>query len=101
MPNIAVVFGNFTGVNNGRTFFQRFCTGPQPVLQAPAQPPTPTGNSTGTTPTPSHIGYPKAVMINPNLAVGGYYISGAGYEVNVMRRVQSPPLLTSVRMLQS
>jgi hypothetical protein len=31
MPNLAVVFGNFTGVNNGRTFFQKFCSGPQPV----------------------------------------------------------------------
>jgi hypothetical protein len=82
MPNIAVVFGNFTNINNGRAFFQRFCTGPQPVAQAAAQPPAPTGNSTRPAPpAPSHIGYPQAVMINPSLAVAGYYISGSGYEV--------------------
>jgi hypothetical protein len=82
--NLAVVFGNFTGVDSGKAFFQRFCTGPKPVSAAPA--PSPTSNSTRTvtptaTPTPSHIGYPKAELINPNLAVGGYYLSGSGYEV--------------------
>jgi hypothetical protein len=82
MPNIAVVFGDFKGVDSGSTFFKKFCTGPQPVVQTQA---TPNGNSTQATPTaaptPSHVGYPKAVMINPNLAVGGYYITGTGYEV--------------------
>jgi hypothetical protein len=81
MPNIAVVFGNFTGVNSGRTFFQKFCSGPAPVVQVAAQPSAPTGSSTATPPAASHIGYPKAVLINPNLAIGGYYISGNGYEV--------------------
>ncbi|RYN68605.1 hypothetical protein AA0118_g1267 [Alternaria tenuissima] len=81
--NVAVVFGNFTGVDSGKAFFQRFCTGPKPVSAAPA--PSPTGNSTRTvtptaTPSPSHIGYPKAELINSNLAVGGYYLNGAGYE---------------------
>ncbi|KAH8727166.1 hypothetical protein GQ44DRAFT_748513 [Phaeosphaeriaceae sp. PMI808] len=84
MPNIAVAFGNFTGVNSGQTFFQRFCTGPRRAAQSPAQPPTPSGNRTVPAPAPSHIGYPKAVMINPDLAVGGYYITGNGYE-NTMR----------------
>jgi hypothetical protein len=85
MPNLAVVFGNFTGVDSGQAFFQKFCSGPQPVEQAPAQPPTPPRNSTAAAakPAPSHIGYPKAEMLNPNLAVGGYYLSGAGYEVSL------------------
>lgn len=85
MMNLAVVFGNFTGVNSGQTFFQRFCTGPQPVVAVPAPTSTTTGtpilNSPTATPTPSHIGYPKAELLNPNLAVGGYYINGTGYEV--------------------
>ncbi|KAH7378817.1 hypothetical protein BKA66DRAFT_420772 [Pyrenochaeta sp. MPI-SDFR-AT-0127] len=81
MMNLAVVFGNFTGVNSGQTFFQRFCTGPQPVAAVPAPAPAAPSPTTPTaTPTPSHIGYPKAELINPNLAVGGYYIDGAGYE---------------------
>jgi hypothetical protein len=88
IPNIAVVFGNFTGVNSGQTFFQKFCSGPAPVVQVAAQPSTPSGSLTGTTPTASHIGYPKAILINPNLAIGGYYISGNGYEVRCTRNVQ-------------
>jgi hypothetical protein len=81
MTNLAVVFGNFTNVNSGKDFFQRFCTGPKPVVQTAAQPSTPTNGSQSAAPAPSHVGYPKAVMINQNLAVGGYYITGAGYEV--------------------
>jgi hypothetical protein len=81
MTNLAVVFGNFTNVNSGKDFFQRFCTGPKPVVQTAAQPSTPTNGSQSAAPAPSHVGYPKAVMINQNLAVGGYYVTGAGYEV--------------------
>jgi hypothetical protein len=87
--NLAVIFGNFTGVNSGKTFFQKFCTGPPPVTQVQAPAPTRTENSTRTVtpspiakPAPSHIGYPKAELINPNLAVGGYYLNGSGYEVS-------------------
>ncbi|KAI4920359.1 uncharacterized protein J4E92_008578 [Alternaria infectoria] len=81
--NVAVVVGNFTGVDSGKAFFQKFCTGPKRTAPAPA--PSPTSNSTRTappvaTPTPSHIGYPKAELINRNLAVGGYYLNGSGYE---------------------
>ncbi|KAH6873021.1 hypothetical protein BKA58DRAFT_313356 [Alternaria rosae] len=81
--NVAVVIGNFTGVDSGKAFFQKFCTGPKRAATAPA--PSPTSNSTRTTPptatpTPSHIGYPKAELINRNLAVGGYYLDGPGYE---------------------
>lgn len=104
MMNVAVVFGNFTGVNSGPAFFQRFCTGPKPVVAVPApNPPTPTGNSTRSTPTatptPSHIGYPQAVLINDNRAVGGYYLNGPRYEVNSTCQV-SPPLLMFDRMSQ-
>ncbi|KAJ8110887.1 hypothetical protein OPT61_g6385 [Boeremia exigua] len=82
--NLAVVFGNFTGVNSGQTFFQQFCTGPKPVTQI-EQPPTPpaaspTISTPTATPTPSQIGYPKAVILNPNLAVGGYFINDTGYD---------------------
>ncbi|KAH6637724.1 hypothetical protein C7974DRAFT_355539 [Boeremia exigua] len=81
--NVAVVFGNFTGVNSGQTFFQQFCTGPKPVSQITQPAPTPSGNRTTTptaTPTPSQIGYPKAEILNPNLSIGGYYINGTGYD---------------------
>ncbi|KAF1920546.1 hypothetical protein BDU57DRAFT_18030 [Ampelomyces quisqualis] len=81
MPNIAVAFGNFTNVNSGQTFFQRFCSGPAPpATEAAAPPSTPAGNVTRAKPAPSHVGYPKAEMISKDLAVGGYYINGSGYE---------------------
>ena len=83
--NVAVVFGNFTGVNSGQTFFKQFCTGPKSVTEV-QQPATTTAasriSSTLTaTPTPSMIGYPTAVILNPNLAIGGYYINDTGYDV--------------------
>ncbi|RMZ70259.1 peptidase S41 family [Pyrenophora seminiperda CCB06] len=85
--NIAVAFGNFTGVESGSAFFKRFCNGPAPVApKAPKAPaPSPISNSTKpSTPTPkpapSQIGYPKAQIVNPNLAVAGYYLDGAAYK---------------------
>lgn len=103
MTNFAVVFGNFTNVDSGKAFFQRFCTGPQPVPQTTAQPSTPTNGSQSAAPAPapSHVGYPKAVMINKNLAVGGYYITGAGYEVCLMSEACLKTILTLDRMSQS
>ncbi|KAF9700862.1 hypothetical protein EKO04_000746 [Ascochyta lentis] len=82
--NVAVVFGNFTGVNSGQAFFKQFCTGPKPVTATEQPASTPAASKTSSTPTatptPSMIGYPKAVILNSNLAIGGYYINGTGYE---------------------
>lgn len=84
--NVAVVFGNFTGVSSGQAFFKQFCTGPKPEIERAAT--TTAASRTSTiptaTPTPSHIGYPKAVIINRNLAIGGYYINSTGYDVRAM-----------------
>lgn len=106
--NVAVVFGNFTGVNSGQAFFKRFCTGPEPVTVAEQPAPTPTASkisSTPTaTPTPSMIGYPKAVILNPNLAIGGYYINDTGYDVrhkSVLARFTNTPQDVAVLSLPS
>jgi hypothetical protein len=80
--NVAVVFGNFTDVNSGEDFFKRFCTGPappEPVAQQEAVPASPSQPEPA--PKPSHFGYPEAVIINENLAIGGYYLDGAEYNV--------------------
>ena len=87
--NLAVVFGNFTGVDSGQAFFKQFCTGPKPVTEVEQPAPTTTvasrASSTPTaTPTPSQVGYPKAVILNPNLSVGGYYINDTGYDVRLI-----------------
>ncbi|KAF2797233.1 hypothetical protein K505DRAFT_269916 [Melanomma pulvis-pyrius CBS 109.77] len=75
--NLAVVFANFTGVDSGPAFFSKFCTGPQPTTTAAAA--ASTASSTATA-QPSHTGYPKAILLHPNLSVGGYYLNGSGYE---------------------
>ncbi|KAF1970425.1 hypothetical protein BU23DRAFT_511669 [Bimuria novae-zelandiae CBS 107.79] len=84
MMNLAVVVGDFKGVTDGKTFFQKFCTGPKPTANPTATTPT-NGTNTTTptqtaTPSPSHVGYPKAVMLNPNLSLGGYWINDTGYD---------------------
>lgn len=73
--NVAVVFADFQGVDSGSAFFRKFCTGPQPS-QTPA---TTTAASSTSTPTPSHTGYPKAVVIHPNLSLAGYHLNDTGY----------------------
>ena len=83
--NVAVVLGNFTGVNSGKAFFQRFCTGPKSIPAAAAPAPAPSTSTKPSKPAPapqpSHIGYPKAEIINKDLAVGGYFLNGSGYKV--------------------
>lgn len=85
--NVAVVFGNFTGVNSGQMFFEQFCTGPKPAAATEVEqpmtsvPPSQTSATPTSTPTPSQTGYPDAVILNPNLSVGGYYINDTGYDV--------------------
>lgn len=73
--NLAVVFGNFTGVDSGRTFFDTFCTGspPPPVMT--------TRPSSSKAPSPTQTGYPEPVVIHPDGAIAGYYLEGEGYEV--------------------
>ncbi|KAF2178016.1 hypothetical protein K469DRAFT_742262 [Zopfia rhizophila CBS 207.26] len=74
--NLAVVFANFSDVDSGPAFFSKFCTGPQPT---PTESSTPTTSGTPAT-EPSHSGYPKAILIHPNLSLGGYHLNDTGYE---------------------
>ncbi|KAF2258554.1 hypothetical protein CC78DRAFT_526138 [Lojkania enalia] len=81
--NVAVVFADFSGIESGKAFFDKFCTGPQPETteeptEATVLPPE-TATSTSI-PTPSHTGYPKAELLHPNLSLGGYYLKTNGYE---------------------
>lgn len=72
--NVAVVFADFSGVDSGPAFFKKFCQGPQPTTSS-----TSTSSATAT-PTPSHTGYPKAILLHPNLSLGGYFLNETGYE---------------------
>lgn len=75
--NVAVVFADFSGVDSGPAFFKKFCSGPQPTSSSS----TTTSATSTSSSTPSHTGYPKAVLIHPNLSVGGYFINDTAYEV--------------------
>jgi hypothetical protein len=80
--NYARVIGNFTGVVDGETFFERFCTGPHLVPYAsnvsypfPTPPPLP---PTATVPA---FAYPTPVVISGDEQVSGYFLDEeTGYE---------------------
>lgn len=78
--NVAVVFANFTGVDSGPAFFKKFCSGPQ--LSASSA--TAASATSTQTPIPSHTGYPKAILLHPNLSIGGYFINDTGYTVSLI-----------------
>lgn len=81
--NYAEVLGDFTGVTDGASFYQTFCTGPhlvampsdpnQPII-APTPPPLP---PTGKDPA---FGYPVPEIISGDQQVSGYFLDGAAYD---------------------
>jgi len=76
--NLAVVFGNFSGVDSGKKFFDTFCTGAPP---APVKTTSTTAPSSTVVPAPTQTGYPKAVIMHPQGAIAGYHLEEEGYEV--------------------
>ncbi|KAF2648221.1 hypothetical protein K491DRAFT_722752 [Lophiostoma macrostomum CBS 122681] len=74
--NVAVVLADLEGVDNGQRLFDKFCQGPQPTSTSSA---TSTATITSSA-APSHTGYPKPVVIHPNLSLGGYHLNDTGYE---------------------
>ena len=70
--NKALVTGNFTGVDSGAAFYQKFCT--------PAPPPTEPVNETTID---SHVpvpGYPDPIEADSQNFVIGYFLNSTGYE---------------------
>ncbi|KAH7351211.1 hypothetical protein BKA65DRAFT_605684 [Rhexocercosporidium sp. MPI-PUGE-AT-0058] len=83
IQNYAEVVGNFEGVVDGPSLYERFCTGPhrqavnyaeEEMPQAPEPPPLPP-----TAKTPAH-GYPTPQIISSDQQVSGYFLNGTGYE---------------------
>ncbi|KAL5321522.1 hypothetical protein ACEPPN_009481 [Leptodophora sp. 'Broadleaf-Isolate-01'] len=83
IQNYAEVVGNFDGVVDGPTLYERFCTGlhrqavsfaEEEMPQAPEPPPLPP-----TAKTPAH-GYPIPQVISSDQQVSGYFLNGTGYE---------------------
>ncbi|KAF1950303.1 hypothetical protein CC80DRAFT_598320 [Byssothecium circinans] len=72
--NLAIISNDFVGVGSGPALFSKYCSGPTPTA-----PPSNSSTSSRPAATPSHAGYPKAVIINPNLSVAGYHLNDTGY----------------------
>ncbi|GME56119.1 putative peptidase s41 family protein [Neofusicoccum parvum] len=72
--NIAGLNANFTGVDSGETFFEKFCTGPTPT------PDTPASSSSSSVPKPTAYGYPYPVYKASDNAVSGYFLNDTGYQ---------------------
>lgn len=76
--NYANVKGDFTGVTDGKSFYQQFCV-PVPFNSTNDTDATPTTQA----PTPAIVtatGYPTPVVITNDTIVAGYYLSGPGFE---------------------
>ncbi|KAI6244692.1 Peptidase S41 family protein ustP [Erysiphe necator] len=87
--NVARIRGDFTGVDSGEAFYQKFCD-PNRVLNAPASAAPITSSS------PLVPGYPPAVIKTNATGVSGYYLEGDEYEDVAVLSVltfesQSPP----------
>lgn len=68
-PTIARVIGNFTGVTDGESMYQKFCTGKKPATSSAT---TTTTTNTTTSPAP---GYPSPVVISSDHVVSGYFLN--------------------------
>jgi hypothetical protein len=81
------VIGNFSGVTDGESFYQQFCT----------DQPTPAASSPPATTTPATApGYPSPVIISSDTVVSGYYLdSYVNSDVAVLSMLSFEPNLPS------
>ncbi|KUJ19611.1 uncharacterized protein LY89DRAFT_780523 [Mollisia scopiformis] len=75
---MARVPGNFSGVTDGESAFQKFCTNPTAVqVAAPAPPPFEPGDPVNNT--ARLKGYPIAQVSSSDGQISGYYLTSAGH----------------------
>ena len=78
LSNLARVIGDFTGVIDGDTFYQKFCTGPAATPASNSSTTTTSATPTGTvftSPTAeAPAGYPTPIVISPDQQAAGYYL---------------------------
>lgn len=93
--NYADVVGNFNGVVDGPSMYQKYCTGPHQayvaynntmVIQAPTPPPLP---PTGKT---APYGYPPPQIVSSDLQISGYFLNDSAYsDVAVLSMLSFEP----------
>jgi len=88
--NYAEIIGDFTGIVDGPSFFQKFCTGPNqaapPASSQEKAPKAPTPPPTAST--PAH-GYPNPHVITIDQQISGYFLDGPGYSDVVVLSILS------------
>lgn len=78
---IARVVGDFSGISNGRSFYDKYCSGSTPVAQV-ATPTTPSPTASATSiPVPTPLGYPPPVIIASDESAAGYFLSDSDVAV--------------------
>lgn len=74
VENGAVVYGDFSNINNGADFYARFCDPHWNEKHASTG-----GGGNAPAPVTQLNGYPTPVVISRDGVVSGYYLNGAGY----------------------
>jgi hypothetical protein len=90
----ATLLASFSGVTDGESFYQKFCTGPSPAVAASSASPTtnssaPTATATFST-TPA-TGYPQPQIISSDEVVSGYFLHAPYDDVAVLAMVSFEP----------
>ncbi|KAF4629086.1 hypothetical protein G7Y89_g9059 [Cudoniella acicularis] len=82
--NQAAVRGNFTGVTDGDSFYQKFCTGPTPTSSlVPTSSTATISSTTSTSATPKATAipdYPAPAIVNSDAVISGYYLTEPGIQ---------------------
>ncbi|KAI0470050.1 hypothetical protein GGR56DRAFT_668271 [Xylariaceae sp. FL0804] len=86
----ASVLQDFSGVTDGESFYQKFCTGPTPT-PTPSSTSTATSTSTSLPTATQPTGYPEPVLISSDSQVAGYYLDGDNSDVAVLAMVSFDP----------
>lgn len=98
----ATILASFSGVTDGESFYQKFCTGPQAVAASNASPVTTSSvpSATATFSTKPAPGYPQPQIISTDNVVSGYFLPPPHDDTAVLAMVsfepQSPPEFQSV-----
>ncbi|CZS88174.1 uncharacterized protein RCO7_01140 [Rhynchosporium graminicola] len=82
VENYAEVVGNLDGVTDGKSLYQRFCTGPNRQAASSTSAEVPhdfEAEEVQAVKTPPN-GYPTPQVISSDLQVSGYFLNGTGYE---------------------
>lgn len=87
LPNVARLKGDWSGVVDGPTFFNRFAPGAAEGVADAATIAARSSAKPSSTPTPASLtgptginGYPAPLAINGNAAVSGYFIDESGFD---------------------